>query len=82
VSADLKLVNFRAEPGLADIAGQLRRLADEVERGEVLPLAAYTVLVTEAFDPIFYGWGKVADRHGVAGLFNHVAQLALISRRE
>jgi len=82
VSVDLKVVNFRDKPGLIDIAGQLRRLADEVERGEVLPTAAYTVLVTEAFEPIFYGWGRVSDRHGIAGLFNHVAQLALISRRE
>lgn len=83
MSAELKVVKFREEPGLADIAGQLRQLADQVERGEVEPVAAYAVLVTEAeFEPVFYGWGKVADRHGLAGLFNHVAQLALISRRE
>lgn len=70
-------------PLLTDIAGQLRALADQIERGEVTPEAAYTVLVMpDQFEPYFYGWGAVADRHGVAGVFTHVSILALSDRNE
>lgn len=69
---------LHAAPPLTDIAGRLRDLADRVERGEVEPEAAYVVLVhQDSFQPSFYGYGAVADRHGIAGLFHHVAHLAL-----
>lgn len=65
-----------------DIPNQLRLLADAIEAGEeIKPEAAYVVLVDpDAFRPIFYQWGEVADRHGIAGLFTHCAQLALTDR--
>ena len=65
-------------PPLNDIAARLRHLADQIERGEVGPEAAYVVLVDSVeFEPAFYGFGRMSDRHGLAGLFMHVAQLAL-----
>ena len=70
-------------PLLTDIPGQMRQLADQIERGEVTPEAAYTVLVMpDRFETFFYGWGAVADRHGVAGVFHHVANLVLQDNAE
>lgn len=69
---------FREQPSLMDIPNQLRQLANAIESGEQ-PAEAALMLVVEpgVFKPAFYGWGKIPDRHVVAGLFNHAAQLAL-----
>lgn len=82
------VVQLRAAPPLTDIAGQLRQLADWIERGaEVAGVdhgvvrGAYVVLDTDQqFRPIFHAFGEVKDRHGIAGLFTHCAQLALTDR--
>ena len=81
MESQLKLVPFRPEPSLLDIPGQLRQLADAIERGDHKPEAAFMLLTEpDTFKPTFFGWGRVPDRHGVAGLFMHCAQLALIDR--
>ena len=85
---DLKVVELRPGPVLTDIPGQLRQLADNIEQGLVLDVngdpfkiqALYAVAVADTFRPIFYGWGAVGERHEVAGIFLHVAQLALTDR--
>lgn len=83
------VVRLRSAPPLTDIAGQLRQLADTIEAGATNEVgtsyasvrAAYVVLdLDEECRPIFHAWGRVADRHGVAGLFLHCAQLALTDR--
>lgn len=75
------VVPLRTAPPLTDIAGQLRQLADRIEHGDgdyTDVRAAHVVLVHDAaFRPTFHAWGDVQDRHGIAGLFLHVANLAL-----
>lgn len=78
-----EVVRLHDLPPLTDIAGRLRHLADQVERGEIQPESAYVVFgMQDAFEPIFYGFGRIADRHGVAGVFAHVAHLVLVSERD
>lgn len=79
----VNVVDLRNHPSLLDVPDQLRRLADKIERGEQPVEAVYAVVVEpDAFTPVFYGWGKIADRHAIAGLFLHVAQLALTDASE
>lgn len=74
-----EVVMLREEPPLNDIAACLRRMADRIERGELMTEAAYVVCVDpDEFAPMFHGFGNVADRHGIAGLFHHIAHLALM----
>lgn len=80
---NLKAVTLlRTAPPLTDIAGQLRALATRIENGdEDAVRACYVLLDTDSeCRPRFFGWGQVADRHGLAGLFMHAAQLALLDR--
>lgn len=78
------VIPLRSAPPMTDIAGQLRQLADSIERGEedcADVRAAYVVLDREAeFLPLFHAYGEVKDRHGLAGLFLHVANLALTDK--
>lgn len=67
-------------PLLNDIPGQLRKLADDIERGGEYPEmeAMLTVgIPASEFTPVFWGWGNVPQRHQTAGVFLHCAQLAL-----
>lgn len=85
------VVPLRRAPPLTDIAGQLRQLADMIEAGGTSEAgsryaairAAYVVLEDDdTFQPFFHAWGDVRDRHGIAGLFLHCAQLALTDRSD
>lgn len=77
----LKVVPLSEAPSLLDVAGQMRQLADAIERGEHRPEYALCVIVeTDDFVPACFTWGRVPDRHGLAGLFAHLAQLALTDR--
>lgn len=40
----MKVVQLRDEPSLMDLPGQLRRLADQIERGEVAPLETLVIV--------------------------------------
>ena len=78
-----EVVRLRELPPLTDIAGHLRHLADRVERGEIQPEAAYVVFgMPDTLDPAFFGFGRIADRHGISGLFFHVAHLAVTNPGE
>lgn len=83
------VTSLRAAPPLTAISAQLRQLADFIDAGSGGELeyadvrAAYVVLVKDGeFKPLVHMWGDVADRHGVAGLFQHCAQLALTDRTD
>lgn len=78
-----EVVTLRPEPPLNDIAARLRWMADGIESGEFGKIeAAYVVLgVQGEFTPLWYGFGAVADRHGICGVFSHIAHLALHSNR-
>lgn len=75
------VAQLRDTPSLMDMAGHLRRLADEIE-GKKLPAEYVHVLVgdPESLAPRWFGYGAVQDRHSIAGMFLHVAQLALVDR--
>lgn len=80
---DLKVVPIRAAPALTDIANQMRQLADKIEAGDVDAEACFCIVVhPDQFSPSFYAWGHVPDRHGIAGVFTHVAQLALTDKQK
>lgn len=80
------VIPLRSAPPLTDIAGQLRQLADRIEHGEAGYAdvrAAYVVLECDAeFQPMVHAWGEVRDRHGIAGLFLHVGNLALTDKEQ
>lgn len=78
------VTNLRTAPSLTDIAGQLRQLADQIERGDYADRvrAAYVLIEAAEMRPHFHAWGDIRDRHGMAGLFLHAAQLALTDADE
>lgn len=74
----MNVVELRSNPCLLDIAGQLRALASRIESGEQsIEWCSVVIITPDEFKPVFFGWGKIPDRHGIAGVFTHCAQLAL-----
>lgn len=45
----------------------------------VVPLRAAPPL-NDVAGSQYFGWGEIADRHGIAGFMMHAAQLALTDR--
>lgn len=77
----MNIVNLRDKPGLLDIPNQLRQLANAIECGEQPADCCMTVIISpDKFDPDFYGWGKLPDRYGIAGIFTLVAKMALTDK--
>lgn len=70
-------------PPLNDIAARLRLLATQIESGETTPLACHVVLTfADRFQPEWYGFGNIPERHTIAGVFLHCAQRALTDAAE
>lgn len=62
---DLKVVPIWDNPvSLTDIPGMLRRLADQIESGEVeCQGSAFCLLPKESDWPAVYGWGDVLGKN-------------------
>lgn len=77
------VVPIRNEPPLSDIAGRLRHLADEIERGE-WDVESCVVMLAGAreFAPATFCFGDNPDRHWLSGVFLHAAQRTLTDREE
>ena len=54
----VEVVQLRSAPTLNDIPGQLRQLADEIERGEVKATSALCILPQDDNWPTIFGWGE------------------------
>lgn len=65
---------------LNDIPGCLRRLADQIERGEHGDLYALFVVAPTNHKPMRFEFGDALTAYAAAGLFTHCANLALRER--
>lgn len=65
------------DPPLTDIAGQLRLVADRIDRGEVLPEGGHAVLVVDgkAGDFTVSAFGEVTSALVLASLSTAVTQI-------
>lgn len=68
-SAVVSLVERLGYPSLKDIPNQMRRLADEIERGDVLADGVLCLVVSGGErGPAMYAWGETGDRYREAGI--------------
>lgn len=62
------VTQLRPGPALTDIPGQLRQMADMIDRGEVEAEAALFVVPQEGDWPAMFGWGEDLGTYGVIGV--------------
>lgn len=60
----MEVVQLHKSPSIADIAGQLRQMADMIERGEVEAQSALFIIPHDGAYPDVYGWGEHLGDHG------------------
>jgi hypothetical protein len=60
----MEVVQLRASPKLTDIPGQLRQLADRIEKGEVEAESVLCIVPQDGDWPIMFGWGDHMTDHG------------------
>lgn len=79
MSANLKVVNLHSTPPTTDIAGNLRMLADKIERGELGPYDGVLVISmpTGHYKPEVVMFGQTMLRHALAGVCMHTANLII-----
>jgi len=54
----MEVVQLRPSPSLNDIPGQLRQMADSIERGDIEAASALFIIPREGDWPELYGWGE------------------------
>lgn len=63
----MKIVPLSSKPSLNDIVGQLRNLADSIEKGEYGEVGAlFALMPVEGEYPRVWGWGDVAGKNDPA----------------
>lgn len=60
----MEVVQLRTAPLVNDIAGQLRQMADMIERGEVEARSAMFIIPRDGDWPEVYGWGEHLGDYG------------------
>ena len=58
------IVQMRTAPRVTDIAGQLRQMADMIERGEIEAQSTLFIIQRDGDWPEVYGWGQHLGDHG------------------
>lgn len=54
----MEVVQLRPSPSLIDLPGQLRQMADSIERGNIEATSALFIIPREGDWPELYGWGE------------------------
>lgn len=77
----LNVVRLRDSPSLNDLPGQLRQLADKIERGEVEGETAICIVPQATGWPLLYGWGPQFERMAIVGILE-TAKLWFIEQQK
>lgn len=60
----MEVVQLRTAPLISDIPGQLRQLADDIEKGDVKAESVLCIVPQDGDWPIMFGWGDHLSDHG------------------
>lgn len=60
-----KVTPLRSSPPVSDIPGQMRQMADMIERGEIEAVSVLLIIPRDSGDwPEIYGWGDHLGDYG------------------
>jgi len=63
------------EPNAADIAAQFRRMADELDSGEIDHLESMVAVAEQDGEIVLFGWGNIDGMRGIGMLSLAVTKL-------
>lgn len=64
----VEIVQLRSSPNMADIPGRLRKMADDIESGEVKASSVLLIIPRDSHWPDVWGWGEDLGDMGRIGL--------------